>query len=271
MRGRELYSFIPWWVFVIDAHAVLTGGGDGLYAESLLRDNLLPETLPPVQHIALPPISSSGASQISVLQFHRKMYIHATELGLLARNFRRQHAETALRGNAPASDEMEQLALKARENLERTWETHYPDFKIRGYTNDQVALKDRGIFEHVRSFTLASHRVKSFYLRQKLLRTNLVAGLDHYSLFRFNHLLLYKHVANPDIHQLFTSSCRNLCSLNLIPQPRRRHRRPCRAQIHRLPTLHGRHPLLPMFFFRICRPSSRNSQATQGSRKENHG
>lgn len=147
-------------MLVIDAHAVLTGGGDGLYAESLMRDNLLPETLPPAQSTALPPVSCPGASQTSVLQFHRKVYIHATELGLLARDFRRQDAVTALRGNA--SDEMQQLALQARESLQRTWETHYPDFKTRGYTNDQVPVKDRAIFEHVCSFILTPHRVKPF-------------------------------------------------------------------------------------------------------------
>lgn len=157
-----MYSFIPWWVLVIDAHAVLTGGGDGLYAESLMRDNLLPETLPPAQYTVLPPISSSEASQTSVLQFHRKVYIHATELGLLARNFRRKDAVTALRDTAFTSDEMQQLAFQARESLQRTWETHYPDFKTRGYTNDQVPVKDRAIFEHVCSFILTPHRVRPF-------------------------------------------------------------------------------------------------------------
>lgn len=89
------------------------------------------------------------------------MYIHATELGLLARDFRRQDAKTPLQGNALATEEMQQLALQARANLQRTWETHYPDFKARGYTNDQVAVKDRAIFEHVRSFTTYSHCVKT--------------------------------------------------------------------------------------------------------------
>lgn len=149
-------------MLVIDAHAVLTGGGDGLYAESLMRDNLLPETLPPAQSTALSPISSPEASQTSVLQFHRKVYIHATELGFLARNFRRQDAVTALRGNAFSSDEMQQLSFQARESLQRTWETHYPDFKTRGYTNDQVPIKDRAIFEHVCSFILTPHRVRPF-------------------------------------------------------------------------------------------------------------
>lgn len=152
-----MYSFIPWWVLVIDAHAVLTGGGDGLYAESLMRDKLLPESLPPVQSTALSPTSSPEASQTSVLKFHRELYIHATELGLLARNFRREDAETALRGNVLASDEMQQLVLQARENLQRMWETHYPDFKARGFTNDQVAVKDRAIFEHVCTFILTPH------------------------------------------------------------------------------------------------------------------
>lgn len=232
-------------MLVIDAHAVLTGGGDGLYAESLLRDNLLPETLPPVLPTELPSISSAEASRISVLKFHRKMYIHATELGLLARNFRRQDAETALKGNALASDEMQQLALQARVDLQQTWETHYPDFNTRGCTNDQVAVKDRAIFEHVRSFTPTSH----CYLRYKSLTTNLVSGLDHYSLFRVNHLLLHQHVANPNIRQHFTPSSRSLCSLNLITQPRDCHRRPPRTKIRRLPTLHGRHLLLVILLF----------------------
>lgn len=151
-------------MLVIDAHAVLTGGGDGLYAESLIRDNLLPETLPPAQSTALSPISSPEASQTSVLQFHRKVYIHATELGLLARNFRRQDAVTALRSNAFAPDKMQQLAFQARKSLQRTWETHYPNFKTRGYTNDRVPVKDRAIFEHVWSFILTPLRMGLFTL-----------------------------------------------------------------------------------------------------------
>ena len=161
-----MYSFIPWWVFVIDAHAVLTGGGDGLYAESLMRENLLPETLPPTKSRALPPISPPEACQTSVIQFHRKVYIHATKLGLLARNFRRQDAVTPMQGNALASDEMQQLASEARESLQLTWETHYRDFKTQGYTNDQVPVKDRAIFEHVCSFLLIPHRVRAFTFGQ---------------------------------------------------------------------------------------------------------
>lgn len=167
-RKREVYSFIPWWVLVIDAHAVLTGGGDGLYAESLLRDNLLPETLPPMQSTSLPPISSPEASQTSVLKFHREVYIHATELGLLARNFRRQDAVTALRSSALASDEMQKLASQARENLQRTWETHYPDFETWGCTNERVAVKDRAIFEHVCFFILTPHCVNILLLAKKI-------------------------------------------------------------------------------------------------------
>lgn len=93
----------------------------------------------------------------------------------------------------------------------------------------------------------SSHETFCFWQTQLI--TNLVPGLDHYSVFRFNHLLLHEHVAISNIHQPSTNFCRNSCSLNFIPQPRNCDRRPPRAQIRRLPTLHGRHPFLVMFSF----------------------
>lgn len=71
-----------------------------------------------------------------------------------------------MQGNALASDEMQQLASEARESLQLTWETHYRDFKTQGYTNDQVPVKDRAIFEHVCSFLLIPHRVRAFTFGQ---------------------------------------------------------------------------------------------------------
>ncbi len=139
---------------MIDTHAVLTGGGDGTYAESLMQNNLLPETLPPAQLAGSLPHRCHDRAP-SVLEFHRKIYIHAAELGRLARDFRLRDDEIARRREMPTSGEIQiwqQGTVQARESLQRTWQEHIPIFTALGYTNDQVPVKDRGIFEHVSYF-----------------------------------------------------------------------------------------------------------------------
>ena len=154
MFDPERYSFIIWWMFVIDAHGVLTGGGDGVHAKSLLINDLLPKTDRPVLEFApngsvFPP-STRMETGPSVLEFHREIYVQAARLGLLARELRKevaQHGAHALTHRAVHS--RMQRTVQARDLLEQIWNTHVPMFTALGYTNEHIPVKDRGIFEHV--------------------------------------------------------------------------------------------------------------------------
>lgn len=154
MYGPERYSFIIWWMFVIDAHAVLTGGGNGIYAKSLLDSNLLPPTPRPVQRASpmrtFSPRCTELESAPSVLEFHRKIYVHAAKLGLLARDLRE---EIVQHGGKPLTEReilsRQQRTVCARDLFEQTWNAQAPIFEALGYANDRVPVKNRGVFEHV--------------------------------------------------------------------------------------------------------------------------
>lgn len=139
---------------MIDIHAVLTGGGNGIYAESLLNSNLLPETPRPIQRAgrtgSFSPRCAELESAPSVLEFHRKVYVQAANLGLLARDLREeivQHGRSALTEREILF--RQQRTVRARDILEQTWNDQASIFSALGYANDRVPVKNRGIFEHV--------------------------------------------------------------------------------------------------------------------------
>ena len=154
MYGPERYSFIIWWMFVIDVHAVLTGGGNGICAESLLNSNLLPDSPRPDQRAGLAgsfsPCCAENELAPSVLEFHRKIYVQAAKLGLLARDLREEIVQHG--GNKLTEREIlfrQQRTVRARDLFEQTWNAQAPIFSALGYANDRVPVKNRGIFEHV--------------------------------------------------------------------------------------------------------------------------
>lgn len=225
LYGPERYSFIIWWVFVIDVHAVLTGGGDGVYAESLLKSDLLPETIRPLQRpgtagsISPRPIENESAP--SVLEFHRKIYVQAASLGLLARDLREevvQHRNHVLTPREIRS--RQQRVVRARDLLEQTWNADAFVFQALGYANENVAVKDRGIFEHVsrtlasfetltmgmareRSYSMSLHLVSSDrslflpFLHHLTLLEILTQAIDVRPIPCMHHLLAHHHVADP--------------------------------------------------------------------------
>ncbi|MCJ1464059.1 hypothetical protein MMC07_002670 [Pseudocyphellaria aurata] len=153
MYGPERYSFIVWWIFVIDVHAVLTGGGNGIYAESLLNSSLLPETLRPTQQAgpnrSFSPCRAESESVPSVLEFHRAIYVQAAQIGLLARDLREeivQHGGSSLTDREILSRQLR--TVRARDRFEQTWNAQASAFIAMGYGNDRVPVKHRGIFEH---------------------------------------------------------------------------------------------------------------------------
>ena len=156
INGYEPYSFIIWWIAIIDTHVVLTGLGNGEFIESMLRRNMLPSGMDP-QH----PYHSfhSGPTSIAPsrehealpnsLAFHRRLTILAAEIGLLARDLRAEE-----KGNPDDSNE---LALRRRQEkigtlqdtLRRTWNVQMPISVASGYCNQVLPVGARGIFEHV--------------------------------------------------------------------------------------------------------------------------
>lgn len=139
---------------MIDVHAVLTGGGNGICAESLLNSNLLPDSPRPDQRAGLAgsfsPCCAENELAPSVLEFHRKIYVQAAKLGLLARDLREEIVQHG--GNKLTEREIlfrQQRTVRARDLFEQTWNAQAPIFSALGYANDRVPVKNRGIFEHV--------------------------------------------------------------------------------------------------------------------------
>lgn len=159
-------------MFVIDIHAVLTGGGNGIYAVSLLKGNLLPETIRPLQRPgptrSTSPRPSKSELAPLVLEFHRKIYVQAANIGLLARDLRE---EVVQHGNhAITSREIrfrQQRVVQARDILDQTWNRDAPVFSALGYANENVAVKDRGIFEHVSRISPSFEKLRSGMAREK--------------------------------------------------------------------------------------------------------
>lgn len=154
LYGTERYSFVIWWTCVIDTHALLTGGGNGNYLETLLKHHMLPALNNPMrQSGTLKPDSpqlDDGEKPPSILEFHRMITIRAARLGLLARDLRQeasQHENQPLSAKEVCS--RRQRVDQFRSRLVKIWSSHLAAFKALGYTNDFVPVRDRGIFEHV--------------------------------------------------------------------------------------------------------------------------
>lgn len=154
LYGTERYSFVIWWTCVIDTHALLTGGGNGNYVETLLKKNMLPVLNNPLRPSGALGRDSSLLNDIenhpSVLEFHRMITIQAARLGLLARNLRQ---EAAQRKNRVVTTEEARRRVQEvdcfRDRLMHLWNTTLTTFRALGHTNDCIPVRDRGIFEHV--------------------------------------------------------------------------------------------------------------------------
>ncbi|KAL8830770.1 MAG: hypothetical protein Q9191_001247 [Dirinaria sp. TL-2023a] len=152
MYGREVHSHILWWVFAIDTHSILSGSGQGDFAQSMLRSD---QFLPYTGYFTIGSTKSSGQQSMdsrqapSVLDFHRAILIMAARLGILARDLRQSDSRSSNRQELHVyAMEREQQVTHLRDDLRRTWDTHSPAFKAMGYSNGSVPIEARGIFEH---------------------------------------------------------------------------------------------------------------------------
>lgn len=88
----------------------------------------------------------------SVLEFHRSILILAARLGLLARDLRQAVAQ--VQGRQTQISHTERIHWRHRVeqfrgNLRKVWNSQLPQYIAMGYSNEHVAVHDRGIFEHV--------------------------------------------------------------------------------------------------------------------------
>ena len=154
--GPERHEHIVWWVFAIDVHSVLTGSGNGDFAEYILRIRPLS---PPAQHrraidarrYSIPRFPGNEPGSL-ILEFHRKILTITARLGLLARDLRAEYTRAyRLQSHTRNQGAMrrQQRVLQLRDVLRRTWRSRVPNIVAMGYSNESIPVEARGIFEHV--------------------------------------------------------------------------------------------------------------------------
>ena len=162
MYGGENHD-IEWWVFAIDTHSVLSGSGQGDFAELMLRNGTLSA---PVQYgqavyCGGSPFSKSFVNDPgrSILEFHRIILTLAARLGLLARDLRAEYAQNYHHQGQSRHLGLvrrQQQVMQLQDTLRKTWKAHLPNFVAMGYSNESVSVQSRGIFEHVSNNNLLS-------------------------------------------------------------------------------------------------------------------
>ena len=158
MYGHEPYSFIVWWVASIDTHVVLSGMGNGVFVETMLRHNILSSGIDPQNpyHTYDYNSPSCGISSPnghkalpSPLAFHRRISILVAELGLLARDIRAEEKRNPNdRSDATIQSRQEKIMM-LQDTLRRAWSVQMPVSVASGYCNESPSVGARGILEHV--------------------------------------------------------------------------------------------------------------------------
>ena len=156
--GHEPYSFIVWWLASIDTHVVLSGAGNGVFVEAMLRHNILPSGMDPqniyhTYHYNSPSCGLASPKRCealpSALAFHRRITILAAELGLLARDLRAEEKQNPNdRSTATVKSRQERISV-LQDTLRRAWNAQIPVSVASGYCNEDLPIQARGIFEHV--------------------------------------------------------------------------------------------------------------------------
>ncbi len=231
MYENEPYGFIIWWVASIDTHVVLSGMGNGEFVEQMLRHNLLPtgigsdahyhpsrRPLSPDPHQALP----------SALSFHRRISILAAQLGLLARDLRKEAKKYNNFPSVAVVRGWTERICVLQDTLRRAWNVQMPASIASGYCNQILPVGARGIFEHVSPLPCPCDQAQTKH--PQVLRT----------LPRPHNLLSHLHVPHPTLPQPLPLHTRSIPMRRRNPPPRPRNRvhSALGAQIRRLPPLH---------------------------------
>ena len=156
--GYEPYSFIVWWLASIDTHVVLSGAGNGVFVETMLRHNILPSGIDPQNPYDTYDYNTPSCGLASpkhyealpsALAFHRRITILAAELGLLARDIRTEEKHNPNDGSyATVKSRQERIGV-LQDTLRRAWDVQVPVSVANGYCNEDLPIEARGIFEHV--------------------------------------------------------------------------------------------------------------------------
>ena len=154
MYGQEVHSHVLWWGFAIDTHSLLTGSGNGEFAETLLSSNMLQQStgLPSTGSTSFSCQKSFDCQTPSILDFHRIILTMAARLALLARSLRQEFphsCDSQDHLSTIKNMQRKQEVAHLRDQLRQAWDIHVPTFIAHGFSNESVPIEARGIFEHV--------------------------------------------------------------------------------------------------------------------------
>ena len=157
--GAKNYEHVGWWTFAIDTYILLSGIGEGMFVDSVLKNNTLS---PGIDHSPAVHTESGFSSghdkdkrEPSILEFHRTILTFAARLGLLARKFRIKHTHSNYllqeQVELSSSAQWRKRVVKLRSDLRETWDSQAPDLTALRYSGKRVPDMDVSIFQHVSS------------------------------------------------------------------------------------------------------------------------
>lgn len=148
--GAERFPYICWWICNIDLEALLGGSGNGVFVGHMLNHDLIP---PPSFHLF--PLGDDGSSVVYpeetqslpiVLQLDYEVTLHATRLGLLAREFRSDNSfEVAdIRQKTLAIKIRRSRTLDIQDGLRHLWTVP----AVQSLAQMQLPIRSQRLFHH---------------------------------------------------------------------------------------------------------------------------
>lgn len=137
----QAHNFLVWMICLVDTYALLSGTGEGLFVQALVRDRLAPapqQCLP-----SLDPRQDGIFFQDelpyfpAILQLNQEAVFLAVKVGEVARDLRADISQRQSSGPAPMESEHEHVISRQKrarilQSLlrmsSRTWEEKYPQF-----------------------------------------------------------------------------------------------------------------------------------------------
>lgn len=158
--GGERFPFITWWICKIDLEALFSGAGTGEFVGALLKNDMIP---PPNFHLY--PLNMDGSSVVyaaetqtlpTVLQLHYEVTILAIQLGLLAKELRRNASSLAFDSQELASHQRhvdtklrQRRVYELQEAFRHLWAS--PNILILGQQPDLLPPRSRQSFDSARA------------------------------------------------------------------------------------------------------------------------
>lgn len=210
--GRDPYQFIIWWIFSLDATALLSGSGTGDFVDTMHGSNHLPTTTELLDGSVLvgtDPLQPDEVELVPLaIELYRQMTILAAKTGRLARRLRGAagwpgHGEPSTLVRADIVHRQQQVS-ELRASLKQTWRTQVPPALLNGYQENSLPRRACGIFETVSlrlSLPLQPAPPTSTSHYSDDAKAPLVYDSDtftgHAHVPGMHHLLPHQHVAYP--------------------------------------------------------------------------